>query len=88
MRMVARRTNGKATKAISAATGQAMPRFYIVDGHQAEAPRTGVLARLPEIVPEPVRVIGWRELGAVLTELSAELDRRQKAPGADAPAVA
>jgi hypothetical protein len=46
-----------------------------------------VLARLAEVIPEPVRLSGWRDLPAVLTELSAELERRQKAPVADAPPV-
>jgi hypothetical protein len=58
-----------------------------VDGHQPDPPRTGVLARLPDVIPEPVRLTGWRDLPAVLAELSAELERRQKMPIPDAPAL-
>jgi hypothetical protein len=76
---------GLSAHASPAAPG--MPRFFIVDGHQADAPRAGVLANLPEVLAEPVRVVGWRELPGVLAEMSAELDRRQKAPSADAPAI-
>jgi hypothetical protein len=70
-----------------ATNGSAPTRFFVVDGHQAEAPRTGALARLPDVLPEPVRLGGWRDVGAILTELSAELDRRQKAPSADNPSL-
>jgi hypothetical protein len=62
-------------------------RFYIVDGHQAGPPQTGLLARLPRVVPERVRLAGWRDVPAILAELSAELDRRQKASQGDAPSI-
>jgi hypothetical protein len=64
-----------------------LPRFWVVDGHQPGAPRGGVLARLPEVVPEPVRLAGWQDVPGVLAELSVELERRQKTPGADAPSI-
>jgi hypothetical protein len=78
-----------AAHAASAGNGEpsATPRFYVIDGHQADSPKTGVLARLAEVLPEPVRVTGWREVPAVLGELTAELDRRQQSAGADAPSV-
>jgi hypothetical protein len=69
------------------AGGSSLTRLYVIDGHQADAPRAGVLARLPGLVPEPVRLGGWRDLGPILTELNAELERRQKAAVADAPSV-
>jgi hypothetical protein len=61
-------------------------RFYVVDGNQSDAPRSGAFARLPEVVPEGVLVVGWRELGAVLGELTAEIERRQSG-NAEAPAI-
>jgi hypothetical protein len=60
-------------------------RFCVVDGRQAEAPSEGPLARLPGVLPSPVRLGGWRELGPVMTEVAAEVDRRQKEPDADHP---
>jgi hypothetical protein len=67
--------------------GSALPRFFVLDGHQADAPKTGPLAQLPDVLPEPVRLGGWRDLSGVLAELTAELERRQQAASADAPAV-
>ncbi len=86
--MLATGVIGLAAHSPPAANGaDPMRRFTIVDGHQADAPRTGALARLPDVLPEPVRVVGWRDLRDVLAELSAELDRRQKGAGAVPPAV-
>jgi hypothetical protein len=61
--------------------------FHVVDGSQAAAPQNGLLARLPDVLPQGVRVTGWRDLPAVLAELSAELERRQKANDGEAPAL-
>jgi hypothetical protein len=57
-------------------------RFYVVDGRQAEAPTDGPLARLPETVPQTIRLAGWRDAPAIMAELSAEMERRQKEAGA------
>lgn len=64
-----------------------LPRFSVIDGHQADAPRGGVLPRLSELLPEPVRLGGWRQLGGVLTELCGELDRRLKEGADEAPSL-
>jgi hypothetical protein len=61
-----------------------MPSFLVVDGRQVEPPSTGVLARLPEILPCPVRLVGSREIGAIIAEAAAEVERRQKTPEAPA----
>ncbi len=61
--------------------------FYVVDGSQAAPPEHGPLARLADVVPQGARVTGWRDLPAILGELSAELDRRQKAGDAESPAL-
>ncbi len=57
------------------------PRFYVVDGRQADAPTTGPLARLPEVLPQSIRLGGWRDAPAILNELSSEVERRQKEAG-------
>ncbi len=61
-------------------------RFYIVDGRQADAPTDGPLARLPELLPQAIRLSGWRDVAAIMTELNAEVERRQK-DAAAAPSV-
>jgi len=66
--------------------GSAPARFYIIDGRQADAPDSGPLARLPEVLPQSVRLAGWREAPAIMAELTAEVERRQKEAGAP-PAV-
>jgi hypothetical protein len=53
-------------------------RFFVLDGSPVDSPHVGYLARLGEIVPQPLKCGGWRELPAILGELAAELDRRQK----------
>jgi hypothetical protein len=69
--MVPGEPNGPATPA----------RFYIVDGRQPDAPTTGPLARLPEVLPQTVRLAGGRDAAAIMAELSAEIERRQKDTG-------
>ena len=61
-------------------------RFYVVDGRQAEAPTEGPLARLPEVLPQTIRLSGWRDVPAIMSELSAESERRQK-DASPAPSV-
>lgn len=64
-----------------------MPRFTVIDGHQADAPRTGVLPRLGQVLPEPPRLTGWRDLPAALAELTTELERRQREGADQAPSL-
>lgn len=64
-----------------------LPRFTVIDGHHGDAPRNGILPELRDTLPEPMRLAGTRELPDVLTELSAELERRQASPDADAPSL-
>jgi hypothetical protein len=61
--------------------------YYIVDGSQADPPETGLFAQMPDLMRHPLRLAGWRQLPEILTELSAEVERRQKTPIADAPAI-
>jgi hypothetical protein len=59
--------------------------FYVLDGSQAGPPEDGLLARLPELLPQPLCLGGWRQAPAVLAELAAEVGRRQKASDVDFP---
>src|SRR5262249_36737295 len=60
-------------------------RFYVLDGSAAGAPYAGLPGPPPEVPPHPVRLGGWREVPAVLAELAAEMERRQKATGGSTP---
>jgi hypothetical protein len=62
-------------------------RFYVLDGTPAGTPHAGYLARLGDLLPHPVKVVGWRELPAVLTEIAEEMDRRQKANEPEGPTL-
>src|SRR5262249_54060265 len=61
--------------------------FYILDGSQPDTPDTRLLARLPDLLPQPVRLAGWRQAPALLAELGAEVDRRQKATDTEAAPI-
>jgi S-DNA-T family DNA segregation ATPase FtsK/SpoIIIE len=56
------------------------PSLYVLDGSPVDAPYAGYLEKLPAALPQAVRLGGWRDVPAVLDEVSAELDRRQKTP--------
>ena len=62
-------------------------RFYVLDGTPTDSPAYGWLGKLPAILPHPMQVAGWREVPAVLGEVAAEVDRRQKAPQGQYPSV-
>jgi hypothetical protein len=62
-------------------TPEEPPQFFVLDGRQAETPQEdNPLARMPQVVPCPVRLGGWRDAGALIGEVSAELQRRQQTP--------
>lgn len=57
--------------------------LVVIDGSQANAPETGVLARLVTVLPCPVRLGGWRQIPEILGDLGAEVgSRRENADGA------
>jgi hypothetical protein len=62
-------------------------RFWILDGTSAGSEQAAALARLPSMTRDPVRVVGWRELGSAVNELTVELDRRQQAPDEHFPPI-
>ncbi len=78
-------TTGLASLAAQVPPGSA-PQFHVVDGSPVDAPFAGYLNRVAESLPGRVRLAGWRDLPAVLNELSEELKRRQQAT--DAPQFA
>src|SRR5262249_18503355 len=53
-------------------------RFYILDGSPADSRNAGVLGRLSNVIPHPIQNVTWRGLSDAITELAAEVERRQK----------
>jgi DNA segregation ATPase FtsK/SpoIIIE, S-DNA-T family len=72
---------------VSLAAQTAAARFILIDGRQSEAPTAGVWSRLPDALPQTVRLGGWRDVPSVMGEMTAEMERRQKEPDADAAPV-
>ncbi|HEY7307826.1 MAG TPA: FtsK/SpoIIIE domain-containing protein [Gemmataceae bacterium] len=81
---------GMLTTAVVSLAAQMTPsdatRFYLVDGRQAQAPTERPLARLPDVLPQTIRLAGWRDVPAIVAELNAEIERRQK-ESAQAPSI-
>jgi hypothetical protein len=72
---------------VSLAAQTAGAQFILIDGRQSEAPTAGVWSRLPDALPQTVRLAGWRDIPSVTGEMTAEMERRQKEPDADAAPV-
>ncbi len=64
-----------------------LARFQVVDGHQSDAPKSGILTMLQETLAEPVRLSGTRELPEVLSELMTELEKRQANASESLPSI-
>ena len=63
-------------------------KFFLLDGTPADSALAGQLGRLRGVVPHEVRDVSMRDVGAVVTELAAEVERRQQTPDlADAPSI-
>jgi hypothetical protein len=81
---------GMLTTAVVSLAAQMTPRdatrFYFVDGRQAQAPTERPLARLPHVLPQTIRLAGWRDVPAIVAELNGEIERRQK-ESAPAPSI-
>jgi hypothetical protein len=60
-------------------------KFFVLDGTPVDSPRVGWLAKLAELSPQAVRVVGWRDLASVMGEVAAEVERRQLTPDVVAP---
>jgi hypothetical protein len=82
---------GMMVTALLSLAAQLPPRetaqFFVVDASPADFPYAGFLRRLAERLPHRVRLAAPRDVPAVLEELSAELDERQKSPDAEVPPV-
>jgi S-DNA-T family DNA segregation ATPase FtsK/SpoIIIE len=62
-------------------------RFYLLEPTRS-ADRPGqTLAQLAEALPHPVRVVGRRDVPAIVAELAEEVERRHSTEPADAPAI-
>jgi hypothetical protein len=58
----------------------AVPRFFVLDGSPADVPNAGFFNRLPQVLPHPMRIGGWRDMPALIGDLAEEVERRQKSP--------
>jgi hypothetical protein len=58
--------------------------FGILDGTPVDAPHTGFLNRLAEVLPQTVKLSGWRDLPALVTEWAGEVGRRQQSADGEA----
>jgi energy-coupling factor transporter ATP-binding protein EcfA2 len=61
--------------------------FYLLDGSAPGSEAAAALQTLAGLPPEPVRLVGRRELAETVSRLATEVDRRQKAPDGDAPPI-
>jgi hypothetical protein len=52
----------------------------VLDGTPVDSPHVGYLERVCAALPHAVRLGGWRDVAPLLAEVSAEVDRRGKAP--------
>jgi hypothetical protein len=62
-------------------------RFYFLDGSPAEGQNSGYLAKLASVLPHASRVGSWRDSGAFMAELAAEVNRRVDNHDAQASAI-
>jgi hypothetical protein len=72
---------------LAGAGGAPGARFYLFDGSAADSPLAGYLGRLVDLVPHPVQMVAHRELGNVLDEVAAEVERRQASADAEHQAI-
>lgn len=72
---------------LSLAAQQPEARFYLLDGTPVDSPHVGYLPRLGESLAHPAKVAGWREVTPLLTEVAAEVERRQAAPQEPHPPI-
>jgi DNA segregation ATPase FtsK/SpoIIIE, S-DNA-T family len=57
--------------------GGAGLRFYLLDGSPVDSPLSGELAKLERAIPHPVKNVSARDLGKVIGEIAAEVERRR-----------
>ena len=76
---------GLATGRDQVAKPQAEMQIFLLDASAADSPNAGYLTRLAERLPLRVRQGKMRDVPALLGELIAELEERQKNPDDNAP---
>ena len=64
---------------------EAGPRFFVFDGSNAGSPHANLLATLPALTPDPVKVVGRRDLAATINLMAREVERRQRANTGEQP---
>ncbi len=67
--------------AVSAQNPPGGARFYVLDGSPADSPLAGVFPQVRASLPDAVRLVEYRAVGEAMTELAAELKRRQAGEG-------
>jgi hypothetical protein len=60
-------------------------KFYVFDCCPPDSPEARLLERVSRAIPGGVRIVGAGETQDVVSELTAELDRRNEQPGGNAP---
>ncbi len=62
-------------------------KFYVFDGSAPDSPNLGVLAKLADVIPHPLKALSWRELGPAMNEIAQELTRRQGDDQGEYPSI-
>jgi hypothetical protein len=65
----------------------ALARFYVLDGSPTDAAHADLFPRVCQSLPHSARLGGWRNVGAITTELADEVERRLQQPDATIPYV-
>jgi hypothetical protein len=60
-------------------------RFFVLDGTPEDHEQSGWLARMASLLPQGIRVGGWRDAAEFLTLAAGEVALRQRPEGGDGP---
>ncbi len=52
-------------------------KFFVLDGTPDDAPLDGILDKMADIFPHPMRIAGWRDTAEIINEIAEEVTRRQ-----------
>ncbi len=75
------------TALVSLAAQQVSASFYLLDGTPTDSPHVGFLEKLRDALPGTTKLAGWRDVATSVAEVTAEVERRQKAPQETYPSV-
>jgi len=62
-------------------------RFYVLDGSPPDSPNLGVLGKLANVIPHPLKSAGFRDMAPIMSEVAEELARRQADEHGDHPTI-